>query len=207
MNRFLDPNFLCFSDTQGFSIFFDPQSPKTLTAWWTCVSVVSQANHSISSPISSEIKFPKAPSSHFDLRNLAISGHLWPSYLTLEILKLYHLKSCITPHPICCIPLEFQHPLEKDWIWETPDWTLSMKVLVHWEPCVTPSCQSSFAHRSKCGHQCASNLLTLLTFPARKDQAQITIMQNYNMFKFLKIVTSLDKKLRVWQFESSMPLG
>lgn len=27
------------------------------------------------------------------------------------------------------------------------------------------------------------------------------------MFKFSKIVTSLDKKLRVWQFESSMPLG
>ena len=59
-----------------------------LTVWWTCVSVVSQA---ISSPISSEINFPKAPSSHFDLRNLAIFGHLWPSSLTLEILKLHHL--------------------------------------------------------------------------------------------------------------------
>lgn len=112
MGRFLDPNFLCFSNTQGFSVFFDPPHPKTLTVWCTCVSVVSQANHSISSPISAEINFPKAPSSHFDLRNLAIFGHLWPSSLTLEILKLHHLKSCITPHPIYCIPLEFQHPLE-----------------------------------------------------------------------------------------------
>lgn len=112
MGRFLDPNFLCFSNTQGFSVFFDPPHPKTLTVWCTCVSVVSQANHSISSPISAEINFPKAPSSHFDLRNLAIFGHLWPSSLTLEILKLHHLKSCITPHPIYCISLEFQHPLE-----------------------------------------------------------------------------------------------
>lgn len=76
MGPFLDPNFLCFSNTQGFSIFFDPQRPKTLTVWCTCVSVVSQANHSISSPISAEINFPKAPSSHFDLKNLAIFGHL-----------------------------------------------------------------------------------------------------------------------------------
>lgn len=145
MNCFLDPSFLCFSDTQGFSIFFDPQSPKTLMAQWLCLCGFSNQPFYFF-PISSKIKFPKAPSSHFDLRN-----HLWPSLTILFDLrnfKLYHLKSCITPHPICCIPLEFQHPLEKNWFEET---LTELYLWKFWstEPCVTPSRQSSFAHRSK----------------------------------------------------------
>lgn len=56
MGHLLDPNFLCFSDTQGFPIFFDPQSPEALMVQCPCVSVVSEANllaHSISPHTSS----------------------------------------------------------------------------------------------------------------------------------------------------------
>lgn len=90
MGRFLDPNFLCFSDTQGFSTFFNLYSPKTNGQMDLCLCGSSSQPFYLF-PISSEINFPKAPSSHFDLRNLAIFSHLWPSSLTLEILKLHHL--------------------------------------------------------------------------------------------------------------------